>query len=165
MKLDIRQKKFHYNMIKGRVGETLIQELFTSAGYNVFHYGMERSIPGITNLLKGVRSDVASEIRSMPDFVMQNPKDQQVYFMEVKYRANEKFSIKDLPEKYPWGNAYFIIVSGKHIKCLTYKELKGGKAISPQCKNYLSKRKEFGLDKDVIVEFCEFAVKFFHGVD
>jgi hypothetical protein len=36
-------------MAKGRVAATLIQELFLSLGYNVFHYGMERSVPGIAN--------------------------------------------------------------------------------------------------------------------
>ncbi|SHI46655.1 hypothetical protein SAMN04488513_101373 [Pseudozobellia thermophila] len=31
---------------------------------------MENSIPGITDLLKGVRGDVAKNIRQMPDFVV-----------------------------------------------------------------------------------------------
>lgn len=69
-----KERSYRYGMIKGRIAETLIQELFLSLGYNVFRYGMENTIPGIMELLKGVRSDVAQEIRRMPDFVMQNPK-------------------------------------------------------------------------------------------
>ena len=75
---------YHYNMIKGRIAETLIQELFLSLGYNVFRYGMENTIPGIMELLKGVKSEVATEIKRMPDFVIQNPNTSEVFFI-VKY--------------------------------------------------------------------------------
>jgi len=57
-------------MIKGRIADTLVEELFLSQGYSVFRYGMENTIPGIMDLLKGVRSDVAHDIRTMPDFVI-----------------------------------------------------------------------------------------------
>ena len=150
-------------MIKGRIAETLIQELFLQLKYNVFRYGMENTIPGIMELLKGVKSEVAEEIKRMPDFVMQNPKNGEVYFVEVKFRASEKFCFKDLPKDYPWENVYIILVSKKHIKCITYHELKDGKEISPESRNYLGSRKEFDLDKEIIISFCDFAVKFFEN--
>jgi hypothetical protein len=159
-----KEHDFRYGMIKGRIAETLIQELFLSLGYNVFRYGMENTIPGIMELLKGVRSDVAQEIRRMPDFVMQNPKTKDVYFVEVKFRANEEFGLKNLPKNYPYENAYIILVSKKHIKCITVAELQEGKEITPTSQNYLGKRKEFDLDKDVIIDFCNFAVQFFENV-
>ena len=159
-----KEKNYRYGMIKGRIAETLIQELFLSLGYNVFRYGMENTIPGIMELLKGVRSDVSDAIRRMPDFVMQNPKTKEVYFVEVKFRASEEFRLKDLPKNYPYENAYIILVSKKHIKCITIEELKNGKEITPTSQNYLGKRKEFDLDRDVIIEFCKFAVKFFENV-
>jgi hypothetical protein len=159
-----KAKNYRYNMIKGRIAETLIQELFLSLEYNVFRYGMENTIPGIMELLKGVRSDVAAEIKQMPDFVMQNPKTKDVYFVEVKFRASEKFCLTDLPKEYPYENAYIILVSKKHIKCISYAELLEGKEITPTSQNYLGKRKEFDLDKDVIIDFCNFAVQFFESV-
>ncbi|WP_417593116.1 hypothetical protein [Owenweeksia hongkongensis] len=159
-----RDRNYRYNMIKGRIAETLIQELFLSLGYNVFRYGMENTIPGIIELLKGVKSEVAYEIRRMPDFVIQNPRSSDVHFVEVKFRASGSFALKDLPKNYPYGNAYFILVSKKHIKCITYKELLDGKEISPTSRNYLGSRKEFDLDKEVIIDFCDFAVQFFEGV-
>lgn len=162
--LNDKESKYREGMIKGRIAETLIEELFLSLNYNVFRYGMENTVPGIMNLLKGVRSDVADNIRRMPDFVIQNPQTNQVYFIEVKFRAKEEFSIKDLPKNYPFENAYFIVVSKKHIKCITYKELVEGKEISPTTQNYLGKRKEFELEKEVIIDFCNFAIKFFEGV-
>jgi hypothetical protein len=109
--LSEKDREYRYNMIKGRIAETLIQELFLSLGYNVFRYGMENTIPGIMELLKGVRSDVAKQIRRMPDFVIQNPESKDVYFLEVKFRASESFKITDLPKNYPYENAYFILVS------------------------------------------------------
>jgi len=155
---------FTESMIKGRIAETLIEELFLKLNYNVFRYGMENTVPGIMKLLKGVRGDVATNIRRMPDFVIQNPNTNKVYFIEIKFRASEEFSLKDLSKNYPYENCYFIVVSKKHIKCITYEELKEGKEISPSSRNYLGNRKEFELDKDVIIDFCNFAVKFFEGI-
>ena len=159
-----KERNYRYGMIKGRIAETLIQELFLSLNYNVFRYGMENTIPGIMELLKGVRSDVAQEIRRMPDFVIQNPETKDVYFVEVKFRASGEFKAKDLPKDYPYTNAYIILVSKKHIKCLTVQELLDGKEITPETKNYLGNRKEFDLDKDVIIDFCNFAIQFFDNV-
>jgi hypothetical protein len=164
MGLSDKDKTYRYNMIKGRIAETLIKELFLSLGYNVFRYGMENTIPGIIELLKGVRSDVALEIRRMPDFVMQNPTTKDVHFVEVKFRASGEFSSKDLPKDYPYGNAYIVVVSKKHIKCITVKELGEGKEITTTSHNYLGNRKEFDLDKDVIIDFCKFAIQFFENV-
>lgn len=155
---------YRYNMIKGRIAETLIQELFLSLKFNVFRYGMENTIPGIMELLKGVRTDVAKDIKNMPDFVIQDPRSNSVYFVEVKFRAAETFKYSDLPKDYPYTNAYIIIVSKKHIKCITVEELKSGKEVTPTCRNYLGSRKEFDMDKEVIIDFCDFAVKFFENV-
>lgn len=162
--LSDKERNYRYGMIKGRIAETLIQELFLSLNYNVFRYGMENTIPGIMELLKGVRSDVAQEIRRMPDFVIQNPETKDVYFIEVKFRASGEFKAKDLPKGYPYTNAYIVLVSKKHIKCLTVQELLDGKEITPESRNYLGSRKEFDLDKDVIIDFCNFAILFFESV-
>lgn len=162
--LSENQLKKTENMIKGRIAETLIQELFLKLEYSVFRYGMENTIPGIMTLLKGIKSEVAEEIRRMPDFVIQNNKTGEVFFIEVKFRANEKFKLKDLSKDYPYYNAFIILVSKKHIKCISVKELEEGKEITPESKNYLGSRKEFDLDKEIIINFCDFAVKFFEFV-
>ncbi len=115
-------------------------------------------------LLKGVKSDVSDAIRLTPDFVVQNPKTAEVFFIEVKFRVSEDFKLKDLAKDYPYRNAYIILVSKKHIKCLSVAELEAGEEITPTSRNYLGNRKEFELDKKVIVDFCDFAVKFFENV-
>jgi hypothetical protein len=160
-----QKKKYSYNTIKGRIAETLIQELSLSLNFNVFKYGMENTIPGIMHLLKGVRTDVAKTIRRMPDFVIQDSKDNTVYFVEVKYRKNGNFNISDLDNEYPYENALFIIVSKRHIKCLSYQELKSGQEITEKSRNYLGNRKEFELNKETIKDYCNYATKFFEGID
>ena len=162
--LSKKESRYKEGMIKGRIAETLIEELFLSLEFNVYRYGMENTVPGIMKLLKGVRSDVAEIIKKMPDFVVQNPKTAQVFFIEVKFRKDEEFSLSDVEKDYPFENAFFILVSKKHIKCLSYKDLKSGKKITPTSHNYLGDRTEFQLDKEVIKDFCDFAVKFFSEV-
>jgi hypothetical protein len=162
--LNDREWQYRYSMIKGRIAETLIQELFLSLDYNVFRYGMENTIPGIMELLKGVKSDVAKQIRRMPDFVIQHPQTKEVFFIEVKFRANGCFNLKDLPDDYPYDNAFIVLVSKKHIKCISVGELRAGKEITLESRNYLGSRKEFELDKEVIVDFCDFALRFFETV-
>jgi hypothetical protein len=160
-----RPASFTEDMIKGRIAETLIEELFLNLGFDVFRYGMENTIPGIMNLLAGVRSDVAENIKRMPDFVLQNPKNREVYFVDVKFRKSESFSFSDLKPDYPFHNCYFIVVSKNHIKCIKYKELEEGKKIKPDDNNFLlGNRKEFELDRETIIEFCKHATKFFENV-
>ena len=155
---------FSENAIKGRVAETIIQELFLSHSYNVFHYGMERSVPGIAQLTRKTHGSVRDQIRSMPDFVVQDPRNNKLHFVEVKYRASGAFSIQDIKGDYPWPHAFFIIVSRDHIKCLTYKQLSAGKVITPMCNNLLIVRKDLDLDRMRIVKFAQLANKFFTGV-
>ncbi len=160
-----KEGKYKEGMIKGRIAEALIEELFLSLGYNVFRYGMENTVPAITKLLHGVKSEVADTIRRMPDFVVQHPIRKDIYFIEVKFRKSGEFDIQDKSLiNYPYENAYFIVISKKHIKCITYKELKKGKKVTPKSMNYLGNKKEFDLDKDTIIKFCDFAVKFFSEV-
>ncbi len=151
-------------VIKGRIAETIVEELFRSLGFQVFNYGMENSIPGIKDLLKGVRGDVSKNIRQMPDFVVF--KDNQAHFIEVKYRANGELKLSDIEKygDYPFENALFVLVTKKHIKCISYQQLKEGKEITSTCHNYLGKRKEFDTDKEKIIEYCTYAVRFFENV-
>jgi hypothetical protein len=125
---------------------------------------MERSIPGMAQLTRKTSGAVRDKIRSMPDFVVQDPRNHKLHFVEVKYRASGLFSIDDIKGDYPWPHAYFVVVSREHIKCLTYKQLEAGRIIAPECGNFLIKHVELGLDRDLIVRFGAVARKFFTGV-
>jgi hypothetical protein len=153
-----------FNLIKGRIAETIVEELFLTLGFQVFKYGMENTIPGIMELLKGVKDEVTTEIKRMPDLVVY--KGGRAHFIEVKFRASESFKLSDIDKNgdYPYQNALIVIVSKKRIKCISYQELRSGKEITPTCHNYLGKRKEFETDKEKIIEYCEYAVRFFENV-
>ncbi len=150
----------HYNVIKGRIAESIVQEMFLACGYSVFKYGMEHSVPSILGLLSKVNSEVSKQIRHMPDFIILS-KENVPYFIEVKYRTNGEFEFSDLPKNYPYYNSFVVLITPDYIKCLSYEELKAGKKITPTCKNYIGKRAEFNLDKEVVIEFCDFVREFF----
>lgn len=155
---------FAENSIKGRVAETIIRELFLAHNFNVFDYGMERSVPGIAALTRKTYGAVKNQISTMPDFIVQDERNSRLHLVEVKYRASGAFSIQDIKGDYPWPHAYFIVVSRDHIKCLTYKQLAAGKVITPTCNNLLIVRKDLDLDRLLIVRFGQLAKKFFTGV-
>ncbi|MGM5470333.1 hypothetical protein ACS386_08645 [Flavobacteriaceae bacterium LMO-SS05] len=164
-KMDTSENPWVSGVIKGRIAETIVEQLFRSLGFQVFSYGMENSIPGITDLLKGVRGDVSKNIRQMPDFVVF--KDNMAHFIEVKYRASGELKLSDIEKygDYPFENALFVLITKKHIKCISYAELKSGKEITASDHKYLGSRKEFDTDKLLIIEYCRYAVKFFENVE
>ncbi len=65
-------------------------------------------------------------IRRMPDLVVF--KDDRAHFIEVKYRASGNLTLNDIAKygDYPFENALFVLVTKKHIKCISYKELSEG---------------------------------------
>ena len=158
-------RSWSFRAIKGRIAESLVEELFRKQGYKVFHFGMEKQLPGIIELLQGVKTETAKQIRTMPDYVIQHPKSKEVHLVEVKYRAKGDFCFEDIKSDYPYENAFFVVVSKKHIKCLGYLELKAGLKITALSRNYLHNRAEFETDREIIKEFCGFAVSFFRGIN
>lgn len=159
--LSEKERNYRFSMIKGRIAETLIQELFLSQGFNVYRYGMESTIPGITKLLKPDREGVSEHIKRMPDFVVQNPLNLEVYFVEVKYRSSGRFSKDDLPEDYPYRNSHLILVSKDDIQCVMVEDLMKGVIIEKGGEHQLSNRSEFALPQPIINEFRDFAKKMY----
>jgi len=100
----------------------------------------------------------------MPDLIVQ--KNNDVFFIEVKFRANGKFSLVELEEEgnYPYDNARIVLVSKENIKCLSVIELREGKEMYPGNYNLFINRKEFEGDKRIVSEFCNYAVSFFSNV-
>jgi len=141
-----REWDFRYKMIKGKLAETLVEQLFLSHKYTVFRYGMEK------------------QLKRMPDFVVQHCINKDTFFVEVKFRSNGRFTRRDLDKDYNNENSLIIVVSRKHIKCLSVRELRQGQEITENSCNYLADRPEFDLRKDVVIDFCDFAKTFFEAV-
>lgn len=118
---------FHYNMIKGRVAEAIIKELFQANGYRVYDYGMERTLPHAVENVKNQKDEMALSIRHMPDFLVQHIESGVLNYVEVKYRANGKFTLHDI-ENNPYKSTHFIIISKDTIQIIEFNELEAGKS-------------------------------------
>ena len=164
VRLGEKERNYHFGMIKGRMAETLIQELFLSQGYNVYRYGMESTIPGVMKLLTGISNEISEQIKRMPDFVVQHPNSRALFFVEVKFRSNGRFSKKDLPDNYPFFNSHLILVSKNDIQCATVKELMDGLVIEAGGPHHLGNRIDFAIPKSIIEEFCDFSRKMYSGL-
>ena len=141
-----REWNFRYKMIKGKIAETLVEQLFLSHKYTVIRYGK------------------AEQSRNMPDFVVKHRLYKETHFAEVKFRVDGCFSASDMDKDYPYDDALVIVVSKDSIKCLSVRELKDGLQITNECHNHLADRAEFQLRKDVVDDFCDFAKRFFDNV-
>lgn len=150
-----------HNMIKGRVAETIIQELFIANYYHVFNYGMERTLPGILSTIKMSNDAVSSAIRSQPDFVIQDRSTGDLLYVEVKYRASGHFSIDDLIDDYPYKNAHFVIVLQSKIQAIHYSELTKGFSLSPAHESSILNYPFFKVSKKSVIEFEGYIADFY----
>lgn len=155
---DIQKKtKISDSSIKGRLAEAIVEEMFLAMGYRVFRFGMENTVPGFGDRYLPRKGDVADEVRKMPDFIV--VKDSQIAYIEVKYRTSGEFDFKSHYTKkggYPYQNAFFILVTPKHIKVQKASELEKGEEFI-----FLNKCKDFETDKEIILQYIEFCKKFF----
>ena len=156
-----QQKDYSQNIIKARVAETIIQELFIQNGYNVFNYGMERTMPTLVGKLNRNTDEVSTAIRSMPDFVVQHIESGELLYVEVKFRSSGKFDIKELLINFPYENAHFIIVSKNAIKCISFKDLKNGEVIEKDDNRLISNYPAFQLSDSSIERFLGYINNFF----
>lgn len=155
---------FHFRLVKARLAETLIKELFKINGYNVFNFGMETVMPMITGTLNKDSSTEALDIRQMPDFVVQRTSDGALFYVEVKYRANGKFSRAELPQDFRYQNAWFIIVSRETVQCASFNQLDKGIQMTGSDQTLLEHVNPFELSLESIEEFKSYGQMFFNGV-
>lgn len=120
--------KVTYGMLKGKVAEAIIFQLFSDAGYSVVRFGYEHTLPELAAKRKGLNGKIANQLRSIPDLVIYDP-DKTVpspYMIEVKYRA--KISEIELRDKilldYPFDDAFILFVTPTEILIQTAGHLK-----------------------------------------
>ena len=123
-------------MIKGRIAETIAEEMFKNKGFYVMKFGKEHTLNPLTNLQQFIYScggkfklkhtDTSKQISKIPDFVIVN-KEGEVYFMEVKYRYggnignfHGEFEVLNL---YP--NTFLLVINTEFYskKCTTLNNM------------------------------------------
>ena len=79
-------------MLKGRMAETLFEELMRQSGNIVYRFGYEAIVQNLTQLEEKFDrySDVGERIRAIPDFIVIDKKGNPT-FVEVKFRWNGRF--------------------------------------------------------------------------
>lgn len=154
---------YHYNMIKGRVAEAIIKELFQANGYRVYDYGMERTLPQAIENVRKRKDDMAYTVRNMPDFLVQHIETGELTYVEVKYRAKGSFTQKDI-ENNPYKSTCFIIVSKENIQWLTYSEIENGATLPSDSTKNMENCQLFKLKKELVEEYKGYAKVFFEGV-
>jgi len=60
----------------------------------------------------------------MPDYVVQSMKNGDLFYFEVKFRANGEFQFDEKYAEYPFKKAWFVIVSPSKIQCMHLKGLR-----------------------------------------
>jgi Holliday junction resolvase-like predicted endonuclease len=81
----------HYSesMLKGRMAESMVEELLKKSGNTVYRFGYEAIMQNLTQIKKNfdAHSDVGERIRAIPDFIVIDVSGNPV-FVEVKFRWN-----------------------------------------------------------------------------
>lgn len=152
---------FNLNSLKGRMAEQLIQDLFGRNNYNVFNYGLERLHPFLSKVLRNNYQTTSKALRYMPDFVVQSGLNGELFYMEVKFRANGYFAFDEHYNDYPYKNAWFVVVSPEKIQCMHYKRLKAGHVITPETRYRLTGVRSFHISRESIEEYEAYAQTFF----
>ena len=88
------------NMLKGRIAETLVEELLRQSGNIVYRFGYEAIVQNLTQLEESFdrNSEVGKRIKVMPDFIVIDKRGSPV-FLEVKFRRKPELH-KDDYEKF-----------------------------------------------------------------
>ena len=103
------------SMLKGRMAETLFEEMLRQSGNIVYRFGYEAIVQNLTQLEEKFDrfSDVGERVRSIPDFIVIDKKGKPE-FVEVKFRWKSEIHSADVGkfkkiEKF-W-NAKIVVVS------------------------------------------------------
>jgi len=103
------------SMLKGRMAETMVEELLKRSENTVYRFGYEAIMQNLTQLKRNfdAHSDAGERIRAIPDFIVIDDKGRPL-FLEVKYRWNGLLHADDL-ERFKkikdFWNAKIIIVN------------------------------------------------------
>lgn len=84
------------SMLKGRMAETLVEELLKQSGNIVYRFGYEALVQNLVQLESSFdrTSEVGERIRAIPDFIVIDSKGNPS-FLEVKFRWKPEMNEKD----------------------------------------------------------------------
>ncbi len=107
---------FSRNLMKGRVTETLFEQMLRSEGrYTILAFGYENLLPELAQRQGDIHAKETMEIiRRAPDFAIVDHTSHEVRLVEVKYLANptEKQVLADATRmRASWKSAYLFLAT------------------------------------------------------
>jgi len=80
------------NLLKGRMAETLVDELLRGCGNKVYRFGYEAILQNLTQIENAFdgETEVGQQIRAIPDFIVLNQSG-KLFFVEVKFRTDPEW--------------------------------------------------------------------------
>jgi len=105
------------SMLKGRIAETLVEDLLKQSGNVVYRFGYEAILQNLTQIQQDFarHSDAGERIRAIPDFIVIDLNKNPI-FLEVKFRwdgnphEDDKIRLERISE---FWNAKIIFVNRK----------------------------------------------------
>lgn len=84
------------NVLKGRMAESLVEELLKQCGNKVYRFGYEAVLQNLTQLEESFEreSEMGQRITSIPDFIVVSKK--KISLVEVKFRTDLTLLEKDV---------------------------------------------------------------------
>ena len=85
------------NILKGRIGEALINELLSNSGNTVYRFGYETILQNLTQSDREFdrKTETGQQISCTPDFVVVN-QHRKPFFVEVKFRSSLQHHVDEL---------------------------------------------------------------------
>lgn len=161
----------HYNFLKGRIAEAIVERLFISLNMVPIHNGIEFRHPDIAHMRRNgqVSEERIKNIEFGSDFIIRSAERNQngeyeVYQVEVKFSKDNKCDLRRL-EIYNNEEMIFIFVGFEGFWCATKKEIKevsmlnNIKIIDYSSLNELKDHSLFSFndaEKEIISAFSEF---------
>lgn len=123
--LSQRQIFFNYNLLKGRIAENIIEQLFLALNFKVYRFGIENAIPDFKLLLENSNAKnngkIIEKIKNTPDYFIYS-EELGMFLIEVKYRSKGILEL-DKFKDFHFPMAHIILVTPDAIKITTAKEI------------------------------------------
>lgn len=126
-----KNPSFLINLIKGRIGQVIIEGIFRNFGYEVYPYGYESYL---TNIIKNLRKtgfdSTVRQIRSTPDTLVYDRELNEGFLLEIKSTTlspDNYWIRKDQLEQYQklWSAAVLVVVHTPTLEifCKTIEQI------------------------------------------